>query len=535
MADVNWRAVPFLEQTTGNYPDASDVADKDNIFLTEQGWVYRHFKSLDKSEYWDEVIWAGYVDASVQANDPVDTIGAPNDDITFLVGDGFQFVSGDYPATVSTIGTVTVNGPDEVTVDSAEAYTAQNDGSFSGTKTYQWKVKDNQGNDVSSDANTVVISAATSATTNITYKIAGSYNVSVTVGDQAGAVASQTGGETVVAAAATVDDTIDSVTVTGDSDIFTATDTVYTVTYTGTAPIGDVTFALTANPSANITITASGQPSGKSQDYTVRVLDAVAGGTAITLTGAVSDPDVNSGTPVAGTAAVTSYDKIGTVTVTTDPTIPAAGTAGQAITSAASGAKGTPAGSTYSWAVTTAPTGGDTADITFADAAAQNTTFSVDAGATVGDYTITCTWGQTGAKPATSVGTITLSVGAASTASTPTTTYTTTVAAKTSNHPYFGSGSTQGYYLNGIESPLVSVSAGDIIRWDQSDSSNSGHPLRLYLDGAKYNSYTTGVTTNGTPGTAGAYTQLVVTASTPTTLHYQCSNHGYMGWKVEKS
>ena len=40
--------------------------------------------------------------------------------------------------------------------------------------------------------------------------------------------------------------------------------------------------------------------------------------------------------------------------------------------------------------------------------------------------------------------------------------------------------------------------------------------------------YTTGVTTNGTPGSAGAYTQIVVASGAPT-LYYYCSNHSGMG------
>ena len=40
--------------------------------------------------------------------------------------------------------------------------------------------------------------------------------------------------------------------------------------------------------------------------------------------------------------------------------------------------------------------------------------------------------------------------------------------------------------------------------------------------------YTTGVTTNGTPGSAGAYTQIAVASGAPT-LYYYCSNHSGMG------
>ena len=41
--------------------------------------------------------------------------------------------------------------------------------------------------------------------------------------------------------------------------------------------------------------------------------------------------------------------------------------------------------------------------------------------------------------------------------------------------------------------------------------------------------YTTGVTTNGSPGSSGAYTQIAVDSETPNILYYQCSSHAYMG------
>jgi len=109
------------------------------------------------------------------------------------------------------------------------------------------------------------------------------------------------------------------------------------------------------------------------------------------------------------------------------------------------------------------------------------------------------------------------------------TTITVTVATKTAAHRYNGSGSGSGYFLDDVESPFIKLVPGQTYKFDQAAGSNSGHPLRFYLDSGKTHAYTTNVTTNGTPGSAGAYTQIVVTDTTPDVLHYQCSAHGLMG------
>jgi hypothetical protein len=110
------------------------------------------------------------------------------------------------------------------------------------------------------------------------------------------------------------------------------------------------------------------------------------------------------------------------------------------------------------------------------------------------------------------------------------------VGSKTGNHPYpsGGSSSSNAYFLDGLESPALKFSGADssakyYYRFDQSDSSNSSHPLRFYLEADKTTAYTTGVTTNGTPGSSGAYTQIAVDSETPNILYYQCSSHGFMG------
>ena len=85
--------MPARVETTsaiGTAPDACDVYDKDNIFLTNEGWVYRHYKKADKSVFWDEILVAGEVVAGATINgvdnDPVESIADASP--TFEVGDG---------------------------------------------------------------------------------------------------------------------------------------------------------------------------------------------------------------------------------------------------------------------------------------------------------------------------------------------------------------------------------------------------------------------------------------------------------------
>jgi len=90
------------------------------------------------------------------------------------------------------------------------------------------------------------------------------------------------------------------------------------------------------------------------------------------------------------------------------------------------------------------------------------------------------------------------------------------------------------FLLDGVSQATYSATPGNTYKFDQADASNGaggGHPLRLATaaDAAGSSQYTTGVTTNGSPGSAGAYTQIEVTATTIQALHYYCSNHTGMG------
>ena len=86
------------------------------------------------------------------------------------------------------------------------------------------------------------------------------------------------------------------------------------------------------------------------------------------------------------------------------------------------------------------------------------------------------------------------------------------------------------YFFDGAVSPVLHLQPGRTYKFDQSDSSNSGHPLRFSTNAnnSPSGTYSTGVTVNGTPGSSGAYTQIVVSFATPR-LHYYCTNHSGMG------
>ena len=148
----------------------------------------------------------------------------------------------------------------------------------------------------------------------------------------------------------------------------------------------------------------------------------------------------------------------------------------------------------------------------------------------------------TGSSSTTAVGTVTVlianviapatgisassSVGSVTTV-TNVTNYAVTVASGTN---VYGSGNK--YYINGAVSPTLTLNEGSTYWFDQSDSSNSGHPLRFSATAngtwGGGSQYTTGVTTVGTPGSAGAYTKITVASGAPT-LHYYCTNHSGMG------
>ena len=106
-----------------------------------------------------------------------------------------------------------------------------------------------------------------------------------------------------------------------------------------------------------------------------------------------------------------------------------------------------------------------------------------------------------------------------------TTTYTVTVA---TGQNAFGAG-TNKFYINGTVSPVLYLYEGDTYIFDQSAASNAGFTLAFSSTKDGTNTaggvaYTNGVTTVGTAGTSGAYTQIkvapVATIGAPVLFYY---------------
>ena len=110
-----------------------------------------------------------------------------------------------------------------------------------------------------------------------------------------------------------------------------------------------------------------------------------------------------------------------------------------------------------------------------------------------------------------------------------------TVQAKSSSHPYFGQGSSKGYFIDGKESPSLTLRQNVVYRFDQSDSSNSNHRILFFTDLNRINSYQTNISAVGIAGSTGAYTEITLKTDTPVKIFYQCQNHPLMGGNLKSS
>ena len=99
--------------------------------------------------------------------------------------------------------------------------------------------------------------------------------------------------------------------------------------------------------------------------------------------------------------------------------------------------------------------------------------------------------------------------------------FTVTVASKDASHRYNGQGSGNAYLIDGIQSPILTLTPGRTYRF--TNDNTGSHPLKFYLEADKTTNYTTGVNFQNT------YTEITVGDETPNVLHYQCTAHSLMG------
>ena len=103
-----------------------------------------------------------------------------------------------------------------------------------------------------------------------------------------------------------------------------------------------------------------------------------------------------------------------------------------------------------------------------------------------------------------------------------------TVGFKTTGDIYLGTGSTEKFLIEGNKTPYLHLTAGRTYRFKQDDASNVNHTLKFYTDLAQ-TSEVSGVTTVGTAGTEGAYTQIVTHDTTPSKLFYGSISTSHSG------
>ena len=88
----------------------------------------------------------------------------------------------------------------------------------------------------------------------------------------------------------------------------------------------------------------------------------------------------------------------------------------------------------------------------------------------------------------------------------------------------YGGGTGNVFYLNGLSNPPIQLLKGHTYIFDQSDSTNSGHPLHFKNTGGSQ--YTSGVTVTGSAGSAGAKVTIVIPSDATEPSQYYCTAHG---------
>ena len=390
MASPVWRGDDpgFQTQATGNYPDKSDVADKDNIYLSDRGWVYRHFKSKDKTKYWDEIIWAGDVTNPPSQNDPVDLWdgNVPPANPDFLDGDGYQPTSGPYPGIDPTIGTALISGADEFDTDVAEPFTVSVSGVLANNNTYAWSSQP-AGASFNNASGTFTGNTPAEANTTVTIADAdkGAYTIQCLIKTTSASASGSLAQKAVVASTNVPLDTIGTVTVNGEATPTAGVAVTYTAENDGTAPDGDLTYLWSATPSTGVTITTGGEINEADVTFTSQ-----ASVVSTVIACVVGDTEASDGPSQSGSKVVVPVFHIGDVTVS-GPGTATAGAASTAFSLSYTGASNPAADDlTYQW--TAQPSTG----VSFGSATAATTTVTATDADT---YSIKCVVSSTKSEP----------------------------------------------------------------------------------------------------------------------------------------
>jgi hypothetical protein len=399
MSDAVWRGNDpgFQEQAVGNYPAKSDAADKDNIYLSDEGWVYRHYKSLDKSKYWDEVIWAGSVTDPPAENEPIDAF--PHSSVVypsrgggsylpgqlgtaepnFLVGDGIQFVSGPYPSASTTIGAITINAAesgDKATAIPFKAVLEDATGAIAVGNTWAWSVSGPGTATFSAGTatGTFTATATTESNVSITFPDEGDYTVSLTLGAADG---DSTATHHFKAVVNVVADLIGAYTISGTQTPQAGIGVVYKANPGAdtTAPEADCTYTWSASPSSGVTITQPGDDPLEAK-FVFTTQGSV---TATTITCVINDSSASDDGKTI-TYAVVPHFVIGAATIT-GPTTMTVDSASSAFSISSYTGQSNPAPNdlTYKWSATLG--GGATGS--FNDDTAAAPTFTATAAGSV--------------------------------------------------------------------------------------------------------------------------------------------------------
>ena len=141
---------------------ANPVFDTDNVYLSDRGWAYRHYKNEAKTEYWDEILVAGEVAASDNPDIWCRRYSSANP--TFETGNSVQ-------APALTIAPATLLSFDAATVSTTTDVVVIIDSAV-GDETYTWSTDETGATFSDATAAPTLTHAATPGTFTLTCEIA---------------------------------------------------------------------------------------------------------------------------------------------------------------------------------------------------------------------------------------------------------------------------------------------------------------------------------------------------------------------------